>query len=111
VRLRRFRDLIGASLMAEGVGFEPTRDFHPCRFSRPVPSATRPPLLAMRGLILAEFILAKYAGARARLDHLLGTAHNLMPPNNPSMLLTIFTFDGNFASSNRALPPPIYKRS
>ena len=30
--------------LAEGVGFEPTRDFHPCRFSRPVPSTTRPPL-------------------------------------------------------------------
>jgi hypothetical protein len=28
------------------VGFEPTRDFHPCRFSRPVPSTTRPPLQA-----------------------------------------------------------------
>jgi len=23
--------------MAEGVGFEPTRGLHPCRFSRPVP--------------------------------------------------------------------------
>ena len=32
--------------MAEGVGFEPTRRFHACRFSRPVPSTTRPPLLS-----------------------------------------------------------------
>ena len=30
--------------MAEGVGFEPTSDFHRCRFSRPVPSTARPPL-------------------------------------------------------------------
>ncbi len=30
--------------LAERGGFEPPRDFHPCRFSRPVPSATRPPL-------------------------------------------------------------------
>ena len=30
--------------MAEGVGFEPTRRLHACRFSRPVPSTTRPPL-------------------------------------------------------------------
>ncbi len=36
-----------ANLLAEGVGFEPTRDFHPCRFSRPVPSTTRPPLQAI----------------------------------------------------------------
>ena len=32
--------------VAEGVGFEPTSDFHRCRFSRPVPSTTRPPLRA-----------------------------------------------------------------
>jgi site-specific DNA recombinase len=31
-------------LMAEGVGFEPTRRSPACRFSRPVPSTTRPPL-------------------------------------------------------------------
>ena len=30
--------------LAEGVGFEPTSDFRRCRFSRPVPSTTRPPL-------------------------------------------------------------------
>lgn len=29
---------------AEGVGFEPTKGVNPCRFSRPVPSTTRPPL-------------------------------------------------------------------
>ncbi len=32
------------STLAEGVGFEPTRRFPACRFSRPVPSTTRPPL-------------------------------------------------------------------
>ena len=30
--------------MAEGVGFEPTKSFHSCRFSRPVQSTTLPPL-------------------------------------------------------------------
>jgi membrane-bound lytic murein transglycosylase B len=30
--------------VADGVGFEPTRSLHPCRFSRPVPSTTRPPI-------------------------------------------------------------------
>ena len=32
--------------MADGVGFEPTRSLHPCWFSRPVPSTTRPPILS-----------------------------------------------------------------
>ncbi len=31
-------------LLADGVGFEPTRSVNPCRFSRPVPSTTRAPL-------------------------------------------------------------------
>lgn len=30
--------------MADGVGFEPTRRLHACRFSRPVPSTARPPI-------------------------------------------------------------------
>jgi hypothetical protein len=30
--------------LADGVGFEPTRRLHVCRFSRPVPSTTRPPI-------------------------------------------------------------------
>jgi hypothetical protein len=30
--------------MADGVGFEPTRPLRACRFSRPVPSAARPPI-------------------------------------------------------------------
>src|SRR5699024_739655 len=30
--------------LAEGVGFEPTRGSHPCRFSRPVHSTALPPL-------------------------------------------------------------------
>jgi hypothetical protein len=36
---------IQAGLLAEGVGFEPTSDVSRCRFSRPVPSTARPPLL------------------------------------------------------------------
>src|SRR5438874_4987704 len=32
------------TFLADGVGFEPTKDFRPCRFSRPVPSTTRPPI-------------------------------------------------------------------
>src|SRR5262249_28085149 len=31
-------------LMADGVGFEPTNELPRCRFSRPVPSTTRPPI-------------------------------------------------------------------
>jgi hypothetical protein len=30
--------------MADGVGFEPTMGFHPCRFSRPVHSTALPPI-------------------------------------------------------------------
>ena len=30
--------------MADGVGFEPTKGFHPCRFSRPVLSTAQPPI-------------------------------------------------------------------
>src|SRR5262245_2403246 len=33
-------------VLADGVGFEPTRRLRACRFSRPVPSTTRPPILA-----------------------------------------------------------------
>ena len=35
-------------VLAEGVGFEPTRRSPACRFSRPVPSTTRPSLQASR---------------------------------------------------------------
>lgn len=31
--------------MADGVGFEPTKGLHPCRFSRPVLLTTQPPIL------------------------------------------------------------------
>ena len=31
-------------VVADGVGFEPTRRSHACRFSRPVPSTARPPI-------------------------------------------------------------------
>ena len=32
------------SAVADGVGFDPTRRSHACRFSRPVPSTARPPI-------------------------------------------------------------------
>ena len=34
----------GDCKVADGVGFEPTRRSHACRFSRPVPSTARPPI-------------------------------------------------------------------
>ena len=34
--------------VADGVGFEPTKTLPPCRFSRPVPSTTRPPIHSAR---------------------------------------------------------------
>lgn len=37
--------------MADGVGFEPTKSVNPCRFSRPVPSTTRPPVRAAQSFI------------------------------------------------------------
>jgi hypothetical protein len=45
------RELAGHNLgdigvLADGVGFEPTRGANPCRFSRPVPSTARPPIRA-----------------------------------------------------------------
>ena len=35
---------VSSTVEAERVGFEPTRNLRPCRFSRPVQSATLPPL-------------------------------------------------------------------
>ena len=32
-------------VLAEAVGFEPTKGVNPCRFSRPVPSTARPRFL------------------------------------------------------------------
>ena len=34
--------------MADGEGFEPSRRLRACRFSRPVPSTTRPPILSKK---------------------------------------------------------------
>src|SRR5437867_3246115 len=39
--------------LADGVGFEPTRDLRPCRFSRPVPSTARPPIRFLPVLVSA----------------------------------------------------------
>ncbi len=36
--------VLGPRTLADGVGFEPTRRLPACRFSRPVPSTTRPPI-------------------------------------------------------------------
>ena len=36
------RRISANSAVADGVGFEPTRRSHACRFSRPVPSTARP---------------------------------------------------------------------
>ncbi len=40
-------DGVASNIMAEGVGFEPTVPLQEQRFSRPSPSATRTPLLAL----------------------------------------------------------------
>ena len=40
--------------MADGVGFEPTVGFHPRRFSRPLPSTTRPPIPQGAALIICS---------------------------------------------------------
>ena len=37
-------------VLADGVGFEPTRRSHACRFSRPVPSTARPPIQLMKSM-------------------------------------------------------------
>ena len=41
--------------MADGVGFEPTKGFHPCRFSRPVLSTAQPPIRLMHILRYKHF--------------------------------------------------------
>src|SRR6516225_759947 len=43
----------GGAKLADGVGFEPTRRLRACRFSRPVPSTTRPPIHAWISSIFA----------------------------------------------------------
>ena len=42
INMRYFNDYF--TMMADGVGFEPTKGFHPCRFSRPVLSTAQPPI-------------------------------------------------------------------
>ena len=37
----------GGEQLADGEGFEPSRRLRACRFSRPVPSTTRPPILRL----------------------------------------------------------------
>ena len=43
-KARRSTEIIGFGLVAERQGFEPWKDLHPCRFSRPVHSTTLPSL-------------------------------------------------------------------
>ena len=40
---------VSEQILADGVGFEPTRRSHACRFSRPVPSTARPPIQKITG--------------------------------------------------------------
>ena len=48
------------SLMADGVGFEPTKGLHPCRFSRPVHSTALPPVLnSLNGLSEQAFVAGR----------------------------------------------------
>ena len=42
--LKIIKDNIDKGSMAEEEGFEPSKGFHPCRFSRPVHSTALPPL-------------------------------------------------------------------
>jgi hypothetical protein len=45
-------------VLADGEGFEPSRRLRVCRFSRPVPSTTRPPILRNNLKWLAAAALA-----------------------------------------------------
>src|SRR5438552_9402395 len=59
-------------VLADGVGFEPTRPLRACRFSRPVPSTARPPIHVIRS--------ATYAASLLQPDstwHRIGTARVL----------------------------------
>ncbi len=56
---------IKSNKLADGVGFEPTMTLPPCRFSRPVPSTTRPPIQTTF-LIAYYFIVYDYLWADYR---------------------------------------------
>ena len=53
-----FGDTIFTLYLADGVGFEPTVRSHARRFSRPVPSTTRPPIQIFKFNISNELILS-----------------------------------------------------
>lgn len=82
--LRTALDVSGLRLMADGVGFEPTKDLRPCRFSRPVPSTARPPIRFLAGfssgITFAALTLA--FAARSRLRRRL--VKTLQPLGHPS---------------------------
>lgn len=44
-------------VMAGRVGFEPTKDLHPCRFSRPVHSTTLPPARTENQIVAALYAM------------------------------------------------------
>ena len=46
--LKLIKGDVGKESMAEEEGFEPSKGFHPCRFSRPVHSTALPPLRKLR---------------------------------------------------------------
>src|SRR5476649_116006 len=54
---QKYLNNINATL-ADGVGFEPTVGVNPRRFSRPLPSTTRPPVRSRKNNILARFAAA-----------------------------------------------------
>ena len=49
-------------IMADGVGFEPTKGVNPCWFSRPVPSTARPPILRRRYVYGRGVLSLPFAG-------------------------------------------------
>ena len=55
--------------MAEGVGFEPTKEFNPCRFSRPVHSTALPPLRRTRFSLLAGAVARRGTFRLAKWSH------------------------------------------
>src|SRR6266436_4454015 len=71
--IRHFEDLpdghtVASQVMAEREGFEPPIPFQVCRFSRPVPSTTRPPLRLLQFYYSRdEFVLG--SPARASRSH------------------------------------------
>ena len=99
---KRLRDLM--KVMAERVGFEPTKGSHPCRFSRPVHSTALPPLRVQRvyedadllsttlsGEICVVSMFLRYVAPGNSKDHRLirFSGHTLQLENRLIMLVSI----------------------